>query len=222
VPDRREPRVASIHVGKVAPLGIDAEPSGFVKHSVSDPVLVTPVGIEGDEQADLSVHGGPDKAVYGYALSHYGAWRREYPQHRDLLVAGGLGENLAIDGMTEADLCVGDIHGIGNARLQVCQPRQPCFKFALRFDDVLMPRAMIQNGRSGWYYRTLEPGRISQGDRIILLERPNPNFPFARLVELISRHNATIDEWEQMKNMPGLALDWRRRAAEVLARRSPD
>lgn len=213
-----EPRVASIHVGKVAPLGPDGVPSGFVKHGVSGAVNVVPLGIVGDEQADLRVHGGPDKAVYAYASAHYAAWRRDYPQHANLLVAGGLGENLSIDGMTEAELCVGDVHAIGTTRMQVCQPRQPCIKFALRFGDVLMPGAMRRNGRSGWYYRILIPGVISPGDRVEVLERPNPDFAFTRLAELITHHNATRAEWQQMKGMRGLALDWQRRAAEVLAR----
>jgi len=95
-----EPRVASIHVGKVAPLGPNGVPSGFEKHGVSSAVNVVPLGIVGDEQADLRVHGGPDKAAYAYTSAHYAAWRRDYPQHTNLLVAGGPGENLSIDGMT--------------------------------------------------------------------------------------------------------------------------
>jgi len=213
-----DPRVISIHVGKVAPLGPAGVPSGFVKNIVSGEVTVTASGIIGDEQADLRVHGGPDKAVYAYALAHYAAWRREYPQHTNLLISGGLGENLSIEGMTEAELCVGDVHGIGTTLLQVCQPRQPCFKFALRFNDNRMPKAMIRSGRAGWYYRILETGVISPADRVFLRERPNPNFPFARLVELITHHNATIAEWQQMNGMPGLALNWQQRAAEMLGR----
>ena len=212
------PRIASIHVGKIAPLGSEGVLSGFVKHAVAGPVRVTPLGILGDEQADPSVHGGPEKAVYGYATSHYTAWRREYPQHSLLLVPGGFGENLAFDGLSESDLCVGDIHGIGSAQLQVCQPRQPCFKLALRFDDKHLPKAMIRNGRAGWYYRVLEPGVINPGDRVEVLDRLNPTFPFTRLVELISRGKASTAELEQMRDMPGLAQDWQQRAAEMLAR----
>jgi MOSC domain-containing protein YiiM len=212
------PQIASIHVGKIAPLGSEGVLSGFVKHAVAGPVRVTPLGILGDEQADPSVHGGPEKAVYGYATSHYTAWRREYPQHSLLLVPGGFGENLAFDGLSESDLCVGDIHGIGSAQLQVCQPRQPCFKLALRFDDKHLPKAMIRNGRAGWYYRVLEPGVINPGDRVEVLDRLNPTFPFTRLVELISRGKASTAELEQMRDMPGLAQDWQQRAAEMLAR----
>jgi MOSC domain-containing protein YiiM len=213
-----DPRIASIHVGKIAPLGSESVPSAFVKHAVVGPVTVTLSGILGDEQADMNVHGGPEKAVYGYAASHYAAWCREYPQHSLLLVPGGFGENLAIDGLSESDICVGDIHGIGSTRMQVCQPREPCFKLALRFNDKLLPKAMIRNGRAGWYYRILQPGVINPGDRVDVLDRPNPTFPFTRLVELISRGKATRDELERMRDLPGLAQNWRRRAAEMLAR----
>lgn len=77
---------------------------------------------------------------------------------------------------------------------------------------------MTRNGRSGWYYRVLVPGVISPGDRAVVLERPNPDFAFTRLVELITHHNATFAEWQRMTGMPGLALDWQRRAAEALGR----
>lgn len=219
-----DPLIASIHVGRVAPLGPEGVPSGFVKHVVDGPVTVTQTGIAGDEQADLRVHGGPDKAVYGYGSSNYVDWRREYPQHRQLLVPGGLGENLAIDGLREADLCVGDIHGIGTTRLQVCQPRQPCFKLALRFGDKHLPKAMIRNGRSGWYYQVLEPGIITPGDPVERLARPNPDFPLAGLVELISQGKATLAELEQLQDMRGLAMNWRLRASDMLLHRraSPD
>jgi MOSC domain-containing protein YiiM len=213
-----DPRITSIHVGKIAQLGSEGVLSGFVKHAVTGPVRVTLSGIQGDEQADLSVHGGPEKAVYGYAASHYAAWSREYPQHSLLLVRGGFGENLAVDGLSESDICVGDIHGIGSTRMQVCQPREPCFKLALRFDDKHMPKAMVRSGRAGWYYRILEPGVINPGDKVETLERLNPTFPFTRLVELISRGKATREELERMRNLPGLAQNWQRRAAEILDR----
>jgi MOSC domain-containing protein YiiM len=213
-----DPRITSIHVGKIAPLGSESVPSAFVKHAVVGPVRVTLSGIQGDEQADMSVHGGPEKAVYGYAACHYAAWSSDHPQHSQLLVPGGFGENLSIEGLSESDICVGDVHGIGSTRMQVCQPREPCFKLALRFNDKHMPKAMVRSGRAGWYYRILEPGVIDSGDRVELLDRPNPTFSFTRLVELISRGKATRDELERMRDMPGLAQNWQRRAAEMLTR----
>ena len=128
--------ILSVHTGKVAPLGPDGEPSGFVKQRRDGAVAVGALGLDGDAQADLSVHGGPEKAVYAYAADH--------PQHAALFAPGVMGENLAIAGMTEADVCVGDIHRIGSVLLQACQPRQPCFKLGLRFDDAMMVKAMVK------------------------------------------------------------------------------
>jgi MOSC domain-containing protein YiiM len=211
------PRIASIHAGKVAPLGPEGVPSGFVKHLIDQPVKIATLGMRGDEQADLSVHGGLEKAVYGYSLENYAAWRADYPHHAATLVPGGFGENLCIEGMREADLCVGDIHRIGSTLLQVCQPRQPCFKLALRFQDKMMPKAMIRSGRAGWYYRVLEPGEIAPHDVVRVEGRPNADFPFTRLVELGSHDTATRQELERMHNMEGLASDWTAWARDRLA-----
>ena len=212
------PRVIAIHIGKIAPLGPEGVPSGFVKQPVNGPVNVRALGLEGDEQADLSVHGGPEKAVYAYSLANYEPWRREYPQHAAVLIPGAFGENLCIEALEESDLCIGDVHRLGTSLLQVCQPRQPCFKLALRFDDKFMPKAMIRTGRAGWYYRVLEPGVIQSGDPVLLEDRPNPDFPFTRLVELISNGKATHAELERLQNMKGLSSNWQRRARELLTR----
>jgi MOSC domain-containing protein YiiM len=204
-----QPQILSIHVGKVAPLGPDGVRSAFVKHAVDEPVHVTTMGLSADQQADRSVHGGPEKAVYAYSYENYDAWRIEFPQHAALLTPGGFGENLCITGVSELDLCVGDIHRIGSTRLQVCQPRQPCFKLALRFEDKLMPRAMVRSGRAGWYYRVLEPGVIAPRDSIFLDERPNSDFSFARLIELVSYRKATLADLARMQQMEGLASQWK-------------
>ena len=206
--------LSSIQVGRIAPLGPDDVPSGFVKSTVPGPVKVTALGLAGDEQADLSVHGGPEKAVYAYPAAHYPRWASEYPHHAALFVPGGVGENLTIEGLVEADLCVGDIHAVGTARLQVCQPRQPCFKFALRFDDNRLPKAMVRNGRAGWYYRVVEEGVIEAGQPIELVDRPNPGFSFGRLVEIVNFRQATASERSTMAGMEGLAAGpraWARR-----------
>ena len=207
-------RLLSIQTGKVAPLGRLKVLSGFVKHAVAGSVAVGPLGLAGDEQADLSVHGGPEKAVYAYAAAHYPAWAEDFPRHRERLHSGAFGENLTIAGMTEADICVGDVHAIGSAVLQVCQPRQPCFKFAEHFEDSRMPKAMVRNGRAGWYYRVLEPGTIAAGDEVALVERPNPEFGFARLVAIVSHRDATPDEFAALAAMEGVA-SWIRNAAQA-------
>ncbi len=133
-------RVVSVQAGQIAPLGPQGVPSAFVKGSVAGAVHVGPEGLEHDSQADRRVHGGADKAVYAYAAKHYPAWTTEFPELAAQFIAGGFGENLTIEGLDESDLCVGDVHGVGGVRLQVCQPRQPCFKLALRFHDKRLPR----------------------------------------------------------------------------------
>jgi MOSC domain-containing protein YiiM len=209
-------RIASVHIGEIAPLGPNGEPSAFVKHALAQPVEVNTLGLVGDQQADLRVHGGEEKAVYAYGIDHYAAWAADHPQHAALFVPGSLGENLAISGMVEADICVGDVHQIGSTQLQVCQPRQPCFKFALRFNDKYLPKAMVRNGRSGWYYRVLRTGVIAPGDSVTLVDRPNPGFSFMRLVALISASRATAEEIEQLAVMPGLASNWQAMARQML------
>jgi MOSC domain-containing protein YiiM len=130
--------------------------------------------------------------------------------------AGAMGENLTISGMDETHLCVGDIHAIGSALLQACQPRQPCFKIALLHDNILMPKAMVKSGFSGWYYRVIRPGAIRAGDAVTLAERPHPDFPFPRLVEIVNRGHATRDELVRMSRMSGLARQWQDYAREQL------
>jgi MOSC domain-containing protein YiiM len=203
----------SVQVGRVAPLGPDGVPSGFVKHATLQRVEVRGLGLAGDEQADLTVHGGPEKAVYGYAMRHYPVWRTEYPEHGETLVPGAFGENLTIDGLAEDDICVGDVHRIGSAVLQVCQPRQPCFKFALHFNDNRLPKAMVKSGRSGWYYRVLEPGALGAGDELQLVDRPQPEFRFSRLVSIINRDQATAEEIAALATMPEVA-SWLRKLAQ--------
>lgn len=207
--DVTQAEVLSVQTGKIAPLGPDGVPSGFVKSARSGPVRVTDLGLEGDQQADLSVHGGPEKAVYGYAGAHYRDWSLEFPRLAGHFHNGAMGENLTMDGMLEDDICVGDVHAIGSSLLQVCQPRQPCFKLALRHDEKLLPKAMVRSGRSGWYYRVLRQGVLSSGDMVVLHDRPNPDFPFTRLVRAVYHGKATRDDLVRMSEMRGLASQWR-------------
>jgi MOSC domain-containing protein YiiM len=204
----------SVQTGRTAPLGPEHVPSAIVKTARSAAVAVGPLGLEGDEQADLAVHGGPEKAVYGYAASHYPDWAAQFP--RLAFHAGAMGENLTISGMDENAICVGDVHAVGSALLQVCQPRQPCFKFALLHDNNHLPKAMVKSGHAGWYYRVLRTGLLKAGDAVTLHDRPNPGFAFARLVEIVYHSTATKAELALMAGMPGLSSQWRERARQLL------
>jgi MOSC domain-containing protein YiiM len=217
MPREATARIVSVQAGRVAPLGPKGVPSGFVKHVVNGPVHAGKLGLEGDEQADLTVHGGPDKAVYGYALSSYSGWLRDFPQHGALLTPGGLGENLTIEQLDETTVCIGDIVRVGTTALQVSQSRQPCFKFALRFNDKHLPRAMMRNGLCGWYYRVLEPGMLSAGDTMTLQSRPNPNWSIARFHRLIAGLPAALGDMAELTKLEGLAAHWREAARQAVS-----
>ena len=206
----------SVQTGHTAPLGPEEVPSAFVKTARQGPVAVMRLGLDGDEQADLSVHGGPEKAVYAYADLHYPQWAEQFPDLASHFHGGAMGENLTVSGLEESDICVGDVHQAGSALLQVCQPRQPCFKFALRHNNKYLPKAMVRNGFSGWYYRVLRVGELEAGDKLILQDRPNPDFPFTRLIQIVYHGKATKDEIRRMAELEGLASQWRSRARDML------
>jgi len=210
-------RLASIQVGRIAPLGAERVASAFLKTGVPGPVMAGTLGLDGDQQADLSVHGGPEKAVYAYPSARYPDWADAFPELADRFVAGAMGENLTVDAMTEGDLCVGDVHAIGGALLQVCQPRQPCFKLALALGEARLGKHMVRTGHSGWYYRVVREGPIAPGDAVTLAERPNPGFTFPRLVTIINRGGATLPELQALADMPGIASRIGRKAREALA-----
>jgi MOSC domain-containing protein YiiM len=211
------PQLKSIQTGEITPLGPDGVLSGFVKRERSGAVAVTSQGLEGDEQADLTVHGGKEKAVYAYSSIHYLSWSAEFPSLAGAFNGGAMGENLTISGLEERDICLGDIHSIGSVLLQVCQPRQPCFKLALRHNEKMLPKAMVRSGRAGWYYRVLQEGTLSAGDTVVLRDRPCADFPLTRLVEIINFDSGKRAELLRMAKMPELAAMWREYAVKHLS-----
>jgi MOSC domain-containing protein YiiM len=213
--------IISVQTGAIAPLGPKATPSAFVKHPRTDVVPVGFLGLEGDEQADPRYHGGPDKAVYAYAAAHYPLWMAERPQDAAMLRPGAFGENLTIDGLVEADICIGDVHAIGDVRLQVCQPRRPCFKLDLHFNDKVMVKAMVQTRRSGWYYRVLTPGTVQVGNTVSLVNRPHPDFTLSRLIEIGYGHNDGMADWATLATLDGAATNWREIAVKKGKRPAP-
>ncbi len=170
-------RLLSVHAGKVAPLFVGAQGqaqtvmSAIRKQAQAGPVQVGPLGIAGDEQADLSVHGGLDKAVYLYPSEHHVFWATQIRQalRRELWPEpGSFGENLCSEGLTEDALWVGDRLRVGGVLFEVTEPRQPCFKFAARIGYAHAVKQMLQSGRSGVYLKVLEAGMLQAGDAIEL------------------------------------------------------
>ena len=202
-------------LGPIAPLGPRQVPSAFVKRPIAGPVMVERLGLAGDHQADLRVHGGPDKAVYCYPSEHYAKWSGERPSAAALLEPGGFGENLTTRGLDEDLVCIGDVLRIGGVAAQVTQPRQPCFKLGLRFEDPQMLRDMLHSGRSGWYLRVLEPGFVEAGASITRTACLNPSWSVAQLNRLLGSQG-TPEEIAELSELEGLAIGVRDRTRAAL------
>jgi MOSC domain-containing protein YiiM len=165
------PRIVSLNVG--CPTRLDGdEPwtSGIYKSAVSGRIELSSTNLAGDGQADLNVHGGPDKAVCVYSADHYPFWREQL----GVLECGPswFGENFSVEQQGEHDVAIGDTYRIGTALLQVSQPRAPCWKLGRRWSRLDMPKLVLQSGRTGWYLRVLEPGDVECGDMLMLVDRP--------------------------------------------------
>jgi len=205
-----------VRAGRVATLGPDSLASAIAKQPVTGRVAVSRNGLAGDEQADRQHHGGPDKALHHYPAQHYAAWRRELPAQAALFEVGGFGENLATLGMTEADVCLGDVFRLGSARVQISQGRQPCAKLNLRFGVPDMVRRVQESGRTGWYYRVLEEGETGPGDALVLLERPLPEWSLDRLWRVLFGAELERAALSSLAALPILGASWRERAGHRL------
>ncbi len=164
-------QVVSVNVGRALPLAAVGRKvlSGIGKRSVTGPVEAGPLGLAGDEQADLSVHGGRDKAVYAYPVAHYAFWQAQRRTHgvslfEEELPPGFAGENLSIDGLREADVWIGDELHFERLTLRVTEPRQPCFKFAAVMGYAQAPRDMLPASRCGFYLAVVRTGSIAAGE----------------------------------------------------------
>jgi MOSC domain-containing protein YiiM len=170
--------ILSIQVGRPATLRVHGRSvkSAINKQAVVGPVMVRRLNIDGDEQADLRVHGWPDKAVYCYPSEHYAAWRQET---RRPLEFGFFGENLTLSGVLETDLHIGDVLSIGGALLQVSQPRLPCFKLGAKYGDQRFVSRFFKSARCGFYCRVLKEGLIEAGQPVEVIERAEHNLTIA-------------------------------------------
>ncbi len=179
-------RVDALLSGLARPYTRPGSMSAIDKHPLDGVVRIGEAGIAGDEQGDPRVHGGPDKAVHHYPFEHYATWREELGELPVLAAPGAFGENVSTRGLTEATACLGDRFELGTAVLEVSQGRQPCWKLNDRFGVKDMARRVQATGRTGWYYRVLQPGEARAGDALRLAARPHPDWPLARLTRLLA------------------------------------
>jgi MOSC domain-containing protein YiiM len=152
--------------------------SAIAKTELAGPVFLGRLGLAGDQVGNHKHHGGSHQAVLAYPVAHYACWRAELG-----LAAGpgGFGENLAVAGCTEEEVCIGDTYSLGQAVLQVSQPRQPCHTLELRWERPGLMAAVFDSARGGWYLRVLQEGDIQAGQAMTLLQRPHPGWSVARV-----------------------------------------
>ena len=207
----------SVYTGHLRSLPPEGQQTGIFKTAVEGRVVVGPEGLAGDVQGDRRVHGGPEKAVHYYPAEHYVGLAMEVPERAAALQPGALGENLSARGLTEQNVCIGDVFALGCCRLQVSQPRQPCWKISHKLDHPPMSRLIAEKGWTGWYFRVLQEGEIAAGDTLELVARPAPECTLARLWTACQLHRADPQELQFLAAASGLNEAWSRRLRDRAA-----
>ena len=186
--------------------------TSIFKTAVSGRVAVRRHNIDGDRQSDLTVHGGPYKAVYCYPHEHYQYWAKQLPDIE--LRSGNFGENLTTEGLLEEEVSIGDRFRAGSALLQVTQPRMPCFKLNIRFDRADMVKRFWRSGRPGIYFAVVEEGEVAAGDAIVMTEAAAVRITLSDVVRLHTGQSTDPDLLDRAMRAP-LAGSWK---ADIMER----
>ena len=189
--------------------------SAYGKAPFRGPVRVGRENLEGDRQADLRHHGGPDMAVLAYPEEHYARWSHEL---RWDVPYGAFAENFTVAGVTEEDACLGDVWRAGTALLQISQPRKPCRNISRFWKRPELLRQVQQTGRYGFYLRVLEEGVVEPGQRVDLVERPNPQWTVQRATAARGSAALVPEEALSLLKVAELGDDWRAHVARALRR----
>jgi len=208
-------RLTSVQVGKPKNIGssdpTDLRPkvwrSGYDKAEVHGPILLGETNLDGDGQADKRYHGGPEMAVLAYSAEHYPRWREELAMPD--LPHGAFAENFTVAGVDEQSACLGDIWELGEARLQICQPRKPCNNISKFWGRAELLKRVIETERYGWYFRVLKTGLVEAGQPIRLTARPHPEWSVARAMRARLRKSRDAPAAAALAALPELGADWR-------------
>ncbi len=207
--------VSAICAGKAANFRGE-ETSAIAKQPIAGPVQIGTEGLDVDEQADRSVHGGPEMAVHLYPSDHHAFWRAQIGEHTLLSEPGAFGSNLAVSSLTEAQVHMGDQFRLGSALLEISQPRQPCWKIEHRFGVKKMVAAIIATGRCGWYFRVLEEGSAQAGDDLERISLGATDWSVRRVFTTIIGGKGTQDELRELSQLESLSPKVRAKAAAKL------
>lgn len=184
-----------------------SRPSAIEKRQVDGELMLTPTGLEGDSQAEKMIHGGVERALCHYPREHYATWAQAFPEQAERFNAPAFGENLSTQGLTERDVCIGDIWCWGAALIQITQPRSPCFKLNFHFERDTFAQRMQESGRTGWLYRVINGGPVSADAPLSLASRLSD----------VSVHEAAAIAWHmpfddeqyhRLMSAAGLSSSW--------------
>ena len=200
--------LVSIFIGQVRNLPESGRPTGMYKTAVQTPIALGVNGFDGDQQADLRVHGGPDKAVHLYPSRHYAKLAAKFDEASALMQPGSMGENLATPDLDEHDVRLGDVWQLGSALIQVCQPRNPCWKIDERFGADGMAMFIDQHLLTGWYWRVLQMGVVNPTDTLVLHAPASGAPTLHHAMTLWREHRPNLDELSVLSETPGIAKVW--------------
>jgi MOSC domain-containing protein YiiM len=206
--------VLSVNVGRAREFEYDDRPvkSAIWKSAVTGRIAVRGVNLDGDEQADRVAHGGPDKALYAYAIEDLRWWEEEIGQP---LTYGHFGENLTTEGIEVNEALVGDRWQIGSTVLEVSEPRVPCWRLGVRMNDKMFPRRFTEALRPGSYLRIVVEGDVGAGDEIRVIERPNHTMTIRDVFRIYTRDRGEV---KKLLSIPQLSESWKRWASDWLRR----
>ena len=208
--------LSGLFIGQLAHLPGDGTPTGMYKQPV-DEAWATVDGLRGDVQADRRFHGGPDKAIHHYPAEHYAQLAAHAPQAAAALRAGVLGENLSTTGWDETCVCLGDCYQVGEALLQVTQPRKPCWKINARLEVEQLSMFIAEHSLTGWYCAVRQPGRLWPGAPVTLVSRPADTLSLAQFNALQAEHRPDPARLRTVAAIDGLAADVAQRLRERAA-----
>src|ERR671918_2606855 len=203
-------KIVSLNIGLPRRVAFNGQvvTTGIFKEPTDGHVMIRRLNLDGDRQADLTVHGGVDKAVYSYAAEHYDYWRGELPSMN--LPWGMFGENLTTQGLLEDNVNIGDTLQVGSAKLMVTQPRMPCYKLGVRFGRMDIVRRFMASGRSGIYFKVLQEGQVEAGDKIKIIRKDENNVTVKDIVSLYVRDNdEDIETMRRATKIEALPEGWK-------------
>jgi MOSC domain-containing protein YiiM len=202
-------KLISLNVGLPRIVESNGEPvaTGIFKEPKQGPVMLRTLDLDGDRQADLTVHGGVSKAVYAYPVEHYEFWKRELPEMK--LPYGMFGENFTTEGMLENALNVGDRFRVGEAELMVTEPRLPCYKLGIKFGRTDIIRRFLQSRRTGFYFAVVKEGEVEAGNEIELLSRDINEITIADITRLYAFEKDDLETLRRAVKLEALSDSWR-------------